>query len=376
MKRTGLANLPLHNGKAPAWLFKRMTKLGYEITKIIVDEYGAKEFLSRMSNPYFFQSLGCVLGFDWHSSGLTTTLTGALKFSINKKAEELGLFIAGGKGKTSLKTKEDILKFSDEFNIRNSKINSLINASITTAKVDNSLIQDNYSLYHHVVIVDEKGNWTIVQQGLNKNNNYARRYHWLSFETKSFIDEPHSKENGIIGFKEKKLILNLTSKKSEETRKTSLDLAKDYKSTIRLIESNRQESLLRFIDPNFKELNMPRNHFIKDMNFRNLKGLKDVMKKAYELQPSNYEELIKIRGFGPKTLRSLALISKIIYGTEIDWHDPTEYSFAHGGKDGIPYPVNKRLMDKNIEFLKSIIEETNIENNQKLKMVRRLKDYA
>ena len=375
MLKTGIANLPLHHGKAPPWLFKRMVKLGSEITNIIITEYGTREFLKRISDPFFFQSFGCVLGFDWHSSGLTTTLTGALKQGINNS--ETGLFIAGGKGRTSKKTIDELHVAAEKFNLKTKREEEIKNTSRITAKVDNSLIQDNYQLYHHTLFVDEKGNWAVVQQGMNSKLRYARRYHWLSFETDDFVNEPHSKKNGIISSKIENSVMNLTSKQSSETRKTSLDLAKEKPERINrlfLKIFERQKTLFEYSKESIKELNMPRTHFIKNMNRKDSELLRKAIKKSYEIQPSDYEELIKIKGFGPKTIRSLALISQLIYGTEISWKDPARFSFAHGGKDGIPYPVNKGLMDKNTEFLKSIVEEAKLGNTEKEKMLKRLKE--
>ncbi len=376
MQKTGVTNLPLHHGKAPLWLFKRMVKLGGEITSIIIEEYGTKEFVKRISNPYFFQSLGCVLGFDWHSSGLTTTLTGALKVAINPHSQDLGLFIAGGKGKASMKTQMEIETASEELNISSKNEEKIKNASILSAKVDNSLIQDNYQLYHHTVFITEGSSWAVVQQGMNTQSKYARRYHWLSYDLNDFINEPHSNRNsGIYCTKKEKNTLDLTSKQSSETRKTSLDLAKEKPKRItRLLNSvfENQKSILDF--GNEKKLNLPKHHWIKNMDLRNKKSIEKALKISNELQPKDYEELIKIKGFGPKTLRALSLISQVIYGTEASWKDPAKFSFAHGGKDGIPYPVNRNLYDNNINFLKQTIEEARLGNTDKEKMLKRLKE--
>ncbi len=296
--RTGVVNLPLHTGKAPRWLFGRMVKLAKAITEVIVYEYNQDEFLRRLSNPYWFQGLGCVLGFDWHSSGLTTTTCGALREAL--KDAEIGIKICGGKGNTSRKTPDEILNCN--FSLSTKKINKLIYASKLSAKVDNSLVQDNYQLYHHCFIFTEKGNWAVIQQGMNNYNNYARRYHWLSEEIESFVDEP---QTAICCDKKEKNVLDMTNKENEEIRKASVDLVNDF--------------------------TMQKNHLIKNMEKRNI----EILRKAAEIQPENYEELVAIKGIGPKAIRSLALTAEIIYGNKLTWKDPVKYSFAHGGKDGI-----------------------------------------
>ena len=371
MRKTGITNLPLHHGKAPRWLFNRMVSLGREITKFIIEEFGPEEFLKRISNPYFFQSFGCVLGFDWHSSGLTTTLTGALKQGINDYAESFGLFIAGGKGRTSRKTIEELGFGVEKLNLNTKTQEELEIASKITAKVDNSLIQDNYQLYHHTIFITKRS-WVVVQQGMNSTTKYARRYHWSSFETSDFIQEPHSGlNNAIITTKKEQEVLDLTSRKSYETRKTSLDLAREKPNhTIKLLTRiiERQKTLSEYFNDRIKVLTMPRNHYIRNMAKKDAELLKKAIEKSYEIQPKNYEELILIKGFGPKTIRSLALISQIIYGTECSWKDPAIFSFAHGGKDGIPYPVDKKLMDHNIEFLKQVIEEVKKRKKENIKI--------
>ncbi|MCD6547001.1 MAG: DUF763 domain-containing protein [Nanoarchaeota archaeon] len=340
--KTGIANLPLHYGKAPRWLFDRMTKLSGEISEIIIDEYGADEFLRRLANPFWFQAFGCVLGFDWHSSGLTTTVLGALKVSLNEK--NLGIQVCGGKGATSRKTPMEIE--NTEFNLSTKKIEELKRASKLSAKVDNSLIQDGFQLYHHNFIFTEKGKWAVVQQGMS--DSWARRYHWLSENVNTFVEEPHS---AIVCDLKKEKVLNLTAKESKETRKATLDLVKSKNI-----------------------LTLPKRHGIlkKDLTPRAMK----IIKLAYELQPRDYEELISIKGVGPKTIRSLTLISDLIYGTKASWKDPVKYSFAHGGKDGIPFPVDKPIYDKSIEILRDAIENAKIGKKEKILAIKRLSEFA
>lgn len=361
MRQTGTANLPLHTGHCPPWLFKKMKKLAKTISDMIIYEYGQKEYLKRLSDPYFFQSLGCVLGFDWHSSGLTTTVCGALKESIIP--EEHGIFVAGGKGRASHKSPEEITK--PGFSLTDNKIESLKYASKLSAKVDNSLVQDNYNLYHHVFIFSEKGEWTTIQQGMNPENRYARRYHWLS-GTPGFIEEPHT---GISCDRKEKSVLDLTSKKSRDTRKTILDLINDNPEHIKKLFLPKNQSSLS--DFSQKKLDMPASHHIPKLNNSSISTLK----KAYELQPKDYEELVRLKGMGPKTMRALALVSDLVYGSESSWKDPAKYSFAHGGKDGIPYPVNKSTYKKSMETLKDAVQQAKIKRKDKLEALKKLNNF-
>ena len=323
-------DLPLHGGSCPPWLFKRMRKLGKLISIAIIEEYKTKGFLQRMSNPIFFQALGSFLGFDWHSSGLTTTVLGALK---SADLSDYGIFIAGGKGKTSRKTPDQISKFSDSAGIDPT---DLITASRMTAKVDTLLIQDGYNLYHHNFIFDDKKNWVVIQQGMNNNNGYARRYHWNKTELgDTLIKNPNE---SLIGFKEN-VVLNLTGKQSEESRKAMLDILSE--------DVNR---LKRSISPLYY---FPKRHYILPTDLT--KKDWELISIAHEIQPRSFYELVHLKGFGQKKIRALVLLSKILYGTEPDWKDPVKYSFAHGGKDGFPYPVDKELYDNTISFLNEIV---------------------
>ncbi|NIM47133.1 MAG: DUF763 domain-containing protein [Candidatus Aenigmarchaeota archaeon] len=342
--KTGVADLPLHYGSCPRWLFKRMKKLGKAVTEIIVYEFGKDEFLKRISDPFFFQSFSCVLGFDWHSSGVTTTVTGALKEGL--KSGELGIVVLGGKGKASRKTPQEIEKLEKIFSLSTSKIEKLKIASRLSAKVDNSALQDGFQLYHHSFFVSEEGKWSVIQQGMNPEIHYARRYHWLSEKVKSFVVEPHL----AICCDTKGKALNMVAKESEDCRKTSVDLIKDNPKKLK------------------KYLLLDKKHEIDLKNFRGLTN-------AYEFQPKNYEQLILVKGMGPKSIRALALLSKLIYGKEPSWKDPVKFSFAHGGKDGHPYPVNRKTYDKSIEILKTAVENAKIGNKEKMFAIKRLKDF-
>ena len=347
--RVGLTDLPLHYGSCPPWLFKRMKVLAREISEIIILEKGRKEFLERISDPFFFQAFGNVLGFDWHSSGLTTTLTAALK---EANLEEYGIWVFGGKGKVSKKVPTEIEKVK---NFGEKEKEKLKKTSKLVAKVDNSLIQDGFELYHHCFIVDKSKNWVVVQQGMNVQTQLARRYHWISFQVKDFFEEPHK---AICCDVRQEKVLNLVAKESKETRKCMVDLVKD-----------NPNHLLKYVAPKnslIKYLKLPTKHLIDLKDYKKLLDL-------HEFQPKNFEELVSLK-VGPKTLRALALISHLIFGTKLSWKDPVKYSFAHGGKDGTPYPVDKKVYDRTIKTLKEIIEDLRLKKREKIEKLRILKD--
>ncbi|MCJ7570367.1 MAG: DUF763 domain-containing protein [Candidatus Thermoplasmatota archaeon] len=367
MVRTGVANLPLHGGTAPKWLFKRMVKLSEGIIEVIIHEYGKDEFLKRISDPFWFQSLSCVLGFDWHSSGCTTVTCGALKEAI--KPEEYGLAIAGGKGKASRKTIQQIDEIGEIFNFTDSKIRELQYSSRMSAKVDNTAIQDGYNLYHHVFLFTENGKWAVIQQGMNSDIKYARRYHWLSgFD--SFIIDPH---NSIIGEKVDN-VLNMVSRDSISSQKTCVDLVCEHPRHL----VNDWVSLTRLkTQTTLDECNGSNNHskhvICLDMP-RSINWNK--MREIYDFQPKNYEELLSLKGVGSKTVRALALISDLIYGDKPSWNDPVKYTFTVGGKDGLPYPVDRKSMDESTEFIKQGINQSKIGDKEKLKAFKRLKIFC
>ena len=373
MSRTGYASLPLHGGKAPAWLTGRMRKLAKEISTIMIDEYGTDTFLERLSDPYWFQAFGCVLGYDWHSSGVTTVVTGVLKTALSP--EEHGIAVCGGKGKTSRKTPDDIAKTADKFGFSQNKIENLTYTSKMTAKVDNTAIQAGYQLYHHAFLVAENGKWAVIQQGMNSENKTARRYHWLSDTTKSFTVEPH---NAIVCDTKHPLVLNMTARESEASRKASVDLAKEpTRKLIQLAQetthpAERQQATLGQWLPTTQNqlshkvptLDMPRN-----INW-------NALCQAYETQPSNYEELLALKGVGPATIRGLALIAELVYGEKPSWNDPVKYSFAYGGKDGVPYPVNRESMDQSIQILRETVQATRIGDKEKTHALQSLRRFV
>lgn len=361
----GSTDLPLHYGKSPRWLFRRMVELAREITEIIVDEYGNKTFLERISDPYWFQSFACVLGFDWHSSGTTTVTLGALKEAIKSSELKEEIFIAGGKGSASRKVPNEIEEFCKRINLSDKKIEQLVKSSRLSAKVDNTALQDGFQLYHHSFIFTKNARWAVIQQGMNEKTGYARRYHWLSDKLESFkdfVNEPHK----AIVCDVKVKALNMTAKEAEEARKASVDLVRDNPVRLeRELQEIKQKTLLHF--------SMPKEHFpkIKEKLKVNFKALK----QAYEEQPKSYEELLIIRGVGKETIKALALISNLVYGSRLSWKDPCKYAFAHGGKDGWPYPVNKRRYDKSIEILRDAIKNAKLGRKEKLQALKRLKDF-
>jgi len=365
--KTGTVNLPLHGGRAPRWLFQRMVKLSREITKIIIYEYGTEEFLHRIADPYWFQAFSCVLGFDWHSSGTTTTTCGALKVAIDPA--EMGIAVAGGKGRTSRKTPDEIraISESDAFSLTGNKADELVYSSRMSAKVDNTCVQDGYQLYHHCFIFTEKGDWAVVQQGMNTEDRYARRYHWLSLDLEWFVCEPHL---GIccdqVGAEGE--VLDMTAELSEEARKTSLDLQTT------LFDFDGLSPSPPHATPSAPSFTMPAHHPVLDCDLGK-QGWK-VLRNAYELQPESYEKLVSFAGMGPQKVRALALVSDLIFGTEPSWQDPATYSFAHGGKDGYPYPVDRGTYDQTIEVLRDAIEGAEIGEKERYRAIRRLGEFV
>ena len=365
----GTSVLPLHYGKAPPWLVARMIKLAKGIATVLVDEYGRDVFLQRISDPYWFQALGCVLGYDWHSSGVTTVLTGVLKNAVT--AEEHGITICGGKGKASTKGPTEIAQAGEEFNLSTDTISKLQYASRMSAKVDNSAIQAGYPLYHHAFFLTEEGKWAVVQQGMNTRDRTARRYHWLSDHVKEFVAEPH---DAIVGNVRRNVALDMTAKESEACRKTSVDIAQEPpKKVAKMLQSLRptyQKSLQEWMpDVGAQEyvrsvLVMPRN-----INW-------ETLTRMYEFKPKNYEELLGVKGVGPSTVRGIALISELIYGQPPSWKDPVRYSFAYGGKDGVPYPVDRKAMDESIQILEDAVKNARIGDRERLKSIQRLREYA
>lgn len=370
MSKVGIATLPLHGGKAPAWLFKRMVLLAKPIFKILYDMEGPEGILRRLSDTYWFQGLSCILGYDWHSSGTTTVLGGVLKEVLNSKDHEL--IVAGGKGKASLKVNEDLSNKAKVLDYSEDDIEQLSETSRLVAKIDNAAIQDGFSLYHHLMIVSEN-NWAIVQQGLDGSIKKARRYHWLSQDLNSFIDDPHTDISTEI-VKDK--VLDMATKKSRECRKVSLELVTEGSTRIKQylskLKNKNQMALDDFVNPNRKIILKKVPHLDMPIPFT-LKW--DSLEMAKELALNNYIELLKIKGLGPGMIRALALISEFIWGEPPSWKDPAKYAYAVGGKDGIPYSVNLNRMQKCAEILEDAINQSNLKKNDKLDTLKRLHKF-
>jgi len=368
MPKTGVASLPLHPGKAPRWLFKRMVALSKGIAEVMVYEYGTDEFLRRLSDPFWFQALSCVLGYDWHSSGTTTVTCGALKEALNP--EDFGIALCGGKGNASRNTLAEIETYSEKYNLSTSIVERLQYCSRMAAKVDNTAIQDGHTLYHHVFILSENKRWAVIQQGMNTETRYARRYHWLSEDVECFVCEPH---NAIVGDDRHENVLDMTAKQSISTQGVSVDLVNDHPSHLQedwtmLTRHEAQRTLDNWVSPVLKTRSVSHLAMPRTINWHKLKEI-------YDVHPTNYEELLALRGVGPNTVRALALISDLIYGETPSWEDPVRFSFTVGGKDGVPYPVNRQAMDESTEMIRTGIEDAKIGDKEKIQALRRLKDF-
>jgi len=364
MQRTGVTDLPLHGGNAPWWLLKRMKGLARSVVDIVIDEYGHGELVRRVSDPYWFQALSCALAYDWHSSGTTTVVCGVLKSVLDP--QEHGVGVAGGKGKGAKDTPNEISSLCDKFGLGGRSTDDVIRASKMCAKVDSVAVQDGYDIYHHCLFLGEKGEWSVVQQGMNTADRYARRYQWGD-DIDSFVLEPHS---GISG-REEKDVLDMTSAASKNAQRTVTDIVKEDPTKVRkMFESLKKENqtgLERWmggIESKMSMLKLPER-----VNW-------NAIKAAYEWVPDNFEDLLGVKGMGAKTVRGLALVSQLIYGDGPSWKDPVRYSFAYGGKDGVPFPVERKAMDESISFLKRAIEDSRAGNNERIKALKGLERYA
>ena len=353
MKRSGSADLPLHYGYVPTWLAERMSRLGLAITESIITEYGKEEMLRRLSDPFWFQSFGAVMGMDWHSSGITTSVMGALKREVNPNAQALGIYICGGKGKISKETPAELTRIADSTGLNG---NELVRCSKLSAKVDNSAIQDGFQLYTHNFIVSNTGEWTVIQQGMRTTDKLARRYHWHSTNLQSFVEEPHS---GIAGINQGN-ILNLTAKEASQTRDGILKINSEIPEEI--------------IDT-YQQLKMPSHHDVR-ANDVNLKRLGSVLWLAHEHQPKDFESLLLLQGVGPRTIQSLALVSEVIHGTPTRFNDPARFSFAHGGKDGHPFPVPLKVYDETIQTLHNAVQKAKIGASEKNVAIKKLHEIS
>jgi hypothetical protein len=344
-----------------------MRKLAKEIADIMIEEQGTDAFIQRLSDPYWFQAFGCVLAYDWHSSGVTTVVTGILKGALSP--EEHGIAVCGGKGRTSKKTPSDIALAGGKFGFSEETIGTLTYNSKMAAKVDSTAIQTGYQLYHHAFLITKDAKWAVIQQGMSAEDRTARRYHWLSDNVTDFVVEPH---NAIVGNVKRERALNMVAKDSEAARKASVDLANEpTRKLMNLIQSAakplNQKSLQDWLPKTddlwrqtLTSLNMPRN-----ISW-------DTLSRVYEFQPNNYEELLSVKGVGPATVRGLALIAELMYGEKPSWQDPVKYSFCLGGKDGVPFPVDRKSYDEIIEFFQNTVKRAKIGDKEQINALKRL----
>ena len=409
IRNSGHADLPLHSGTVPRWLADRMMVLGTLITESLVENFGPEEVLVRLSDPLWFQSFGAVMGMDWHSSGITTSVMYALKRGLNPRAKELGIYVCGGRGKYSRMTPDELLGIAEAEGLDG---DALVRNSKLVAKVDNNAVQDGFQLYQHNFILTRSGSWAVVQQGMNGAEKKARRYHWCSTNLRSFVEEPHS---GVVGDNKGK-ILNLTDSKADKARSSILEMSNEEPqriiNEILQIEKPASEIILlqdggvTGVSPvrrgseqrsasegetspslvpeqlelfpeltNERSIVMPAHHEVREQDV-DLKRLGGVLATAYENQPEDFESLMLTPGLGPRILQSLALVSEVIYGTPSRFTDPARFSFAHGGKDGHPFPVPLKIYDESIRVLRDSIEKSKLGYKDKSDCIRRLHTAA
>jgi hypothetical protein len=354
--RVGLADLPLHTGRAPAWLFGRMVKLAREVLAHVVAEYGPGEVLDRLSDPYWFQAFGCALGFDWHSSGVTTTTCGAIKEAVRGLEGDFGFYVAGGKGAASRRTPAEIERACEALGHDPAP---LVGASRMSAKVDNTALQDGYQLYHHVFLFTPDGRWCVVQQGMSDAVRSARRYHWLGDRVTSFVEEPHA----AICCDVRAPTFNLVAEESDFARAATSEVA------IRPPDDTLAE-LARL-----PHLNLPGRHLLTARDL-DPGRLHKTLLRTYERAPADFESLLGIEGVGPKTLRALALVAELIYGARASARDPASFAFAHGGKDGTPFPVDRATYDRTIEVLRCAVGRAKVDRSDRIRALKRLAAFA
>jgi len=366
-KRSGSADLPLHGGRVPAWLGERMTRLGTLIAETIVLNEGRDAFLARLAHPFWFQSFGAVMGMDWHSSGITTSVIGALKRGLNPRAGELGIRVCGGRGRHSRRTPEELALAGDSAGFDGAE---LARASRLVAKVDSAAVQDGFDLYLHGFFVTDDGKWAVVQQGMNGGSKTARRYHWLSEGLTSFVDDPHAAVEG----RRKGEIVNLADRRADGSRRAQLELLAQW-GPDRLAREAAAVERAPSLEPLLPHLVMPDRHDVRagDVVLRRLHG---TLAAAAEAGPRDFPELLLVPGIGARTVRSLAMVAEVIHGAPCRFSDPARYSLAHGGKDRHPFPVPTKVYDKTIGVLKAAVEQAKLGRDEKLGAIRRLDEQA
>jgi hypothetical protein len=353
VKRSGVADLPLHSGRVPAWLAERMTTLGTAIAESVCHHYGRDAFLARLSDPFWFQAFGSVLGMDWHSSGITTSVMGALKRGLNPRAHELGIYICGGRGRQSRNTPDELRRIADSTGLDG---DALVRTSRLTARIDNNAVGDGFQIYLHAFVLTRDGGWAVVQQGLNEASSTARRYHWHSADVRDFASEPHS---AIVG-EYAGTIQNLVDRRAAPAQDALLAIAREDPART-LSEARR--------------LVMPRRHEVRaaDIDERRLGA---VLALAHERELRDFASLLLVEQLGPRTLQSLALIAEVVHGTPTRFEDPARFSFAHGGKDGHPFPVPLQTYDASMAVLRSALDAAKLGHTEKLEGMARLDRFT
>ena len=353
MKRSGVADLPLHGGRVPAWLATRMVTLGTAITESVLHHYGRAEFLSRLSDPFWFQALGTVMGMDWHSSGITTSVMGALKKGLNPRAHELGIYICGGRGLHSRNTPGELRAIADKVSLDGDE---LVRTSRLTARVDNNAIADGFQIYLHSFVVTKDGDWAIVQQGMNEASRLARRYHWHSAAVRDFTLDPHT---AIVG-QSTGVITNLVDARARPAQEALLAIAQD--DPARTIAEVRR-------------LRMPAHHDVRPADV-NEKRLGAVLALAHERELRDFASFLLLEQLGPRTLQSLALVAEVVHGAPTRFQDPARFAFAHGGKDGHPFPVPLQVYDESIGVLRRALDAARVGRTDKLDGLARLDRFT
>ncbi|HSA80645.1 MAG TPA: DUF763 domain-containing protein [Geminicoccaceae bacterium] len=355
--RVGLADLPLHSGRAPVWLFGHMVGLAREILSHVVADYGPDEVLERLSDPFWFQAFGCVLGFDWHSSGVTTTTCGAIKEAVRGLEDDFGFVVAGGKGAASRKTPVEIERACER---QGQDPAALVRASRLSAKVDNTAVQDGHQLYHHCFMFTPRGAWCVIQQGMSDATRTARRYHWLGDRVTSFVEEPHA----AVCADARAPTLNLVAVESADARQATTAIA--AQSPAEILAEFDHLPLLR----------MPARHPLLATADVDPKRLHQTLLRTYERPPADFESLLGVPGLGPKSLRALALVAELIHGARASTRDPARFAFAHGGKDGTPFPVDRATYDRTIDLLRGALGRAKVDHSDRSRALKRLAGFA
>ena len=372
--RTGSALLPLHGGRVPGWLADRMTRLGAVMGQAIVHHYGRDELLRRLAHPFWFQSFGAVMGMDWHSSGITTSVVGALKRGLAPLQDELGIHVCGGRGRFSRQTPHELVLIGERVGFDGAEF---AKTSRLVAKVDSAAVQDGFELYLHSFIIADDGRWTVVQQGMNAERKQARRYHWLSEGLESFVDQPHAAIEG----RQRGEIINLTDRQAGASRNSQIELLSSLgpDGIVRTLQAYAAHDdtgrSTKCQEPQLPDLFLPQHHDVRpsDLSLRRLHGN---LAAAANQGPVDFVELLLTPGVGARTIRALALVAEVVHGSPYRFIDPARFSMAHGGKDGHPFPVPLRVYDETIRVLKSAVQKAKLGRDEELAAIKRLDEQA